>query len=82
MEKGALLFGKNYNNRASADFLKLLLVYIKNWGSFFQTYQGTQKPTEMHKIYQVLVKERIYFPSEEAVLSSICNDYSADPNSN
>lgn len=38
INRGALMFGKEFNNRASADFLKLLLVYIQKWAMAILDY--------------------------------------------
>jgi hypothetical protein len=32
----------------------------------------------MNKIYQALLKEKVHFPSEESVISSLCSDYNND----
>mmetsp|Transcript_35559 Transcript_35559/g.34591 ORF Transcript_35559/g.34591 Transcript_35559/m.34591 type:complete len:87 (-) Transcript_35559:2175-2435(-) len=41
-------------------------------------YPGTNKQTEMNKIYQALIKEKVTFPSEESVFSSLCPDYNVE----
>ena len=35
IEKGATLFGKGPNTKASADFMKLLLLYLQQWATRF-----------------------------------------------
>ena len=81
MEKGVLLFGKTTNQKASADFLKLLLLYLQQWATRYPQYSPAVsgmagKQTEIAKIYQMLVKEKIHFPSEESVMQSLGGDYS------
>lgn len=51
MERGALMFGKNFNQKASADFLKLLLVYLQRWGCSLAGYSSSGKQTELSKVY-------------------------------
>eukprot|EP00347_Sterkiella_histriomuscorum_P014171 403361891 len=69
IERGSLLFGSTYNQKASADFLKLLLIFIQKWATTLRLLNGKQ--TEISKIYQTLQKERVSIPSEEAVYSSL-----------
>jgi len=38
MDKGTHLFGKQFHPKASADFLVLLLLYIKKWAEFYPLY--------------------------------------------
>ena len=50
------MFGKGTNVRASADFLKLLLIYVQSWAAHFPMYPQSMghlagKPSEMTKIY-------------------------------
>ncbi|CDW78543.1 UNKNOWN [Stylonychia lemnae] len=71
IERGATLFGLNYNQRASADFLKLLLLFIQKWATI-RSISGKQ--TETMKLYSALVKERVQIPNEEAVYSSLSFD--------
>ena len=49
MEKGATLFGKGPNSRASADFMKLLLMFLQMWAVRFPQLGGKQ--SEISKIY-------------------------------
>ena len=49
IEKGATLFGKGPNTKASADFMKLLLLYIQKWATRFSQLNGKQ--SEISKIY-------------------------------
>ncbi len=81
LERGVSLFGKTANHKASADFLKLLLLYLQAWAARFPMYPASVsgnlvgKQTEIAKIYQALVKEKVTFPSEAVVMQSLCTDY-------
>jgi hypothetical protein len=49
LEKGATLFGKGPNPRASADFMKLLLLFLQMWATRFPQFNGKQ--SEISKIF-------------------------------
>jgi hypothetical protein len=76
------MFGKQVNQRASADFLKLLLLYLQSWATHFPMYPQSMgnlggKPTEIAKIYQQLAKDKVHFSTEEIIMQSLCTDYQA-----
>jgi len=73
------MFGKNYNQKASADFLKLLLIYIQKWGNTISGYPSSGRQTELSKVYQQLLKEKVSFPNEEEVLSNVDFSYKGLP---